>query len=720
MIIKKITIKNFRSYEDETTFDLEPKNGRNIILIGGENGAGKSTLFQAMKLCFYGPVSYGYQGLNSVYISKIKSNINHNAFKEEKVLSFINIEIILNEGTEKNIYTLKRSWTYEDLKLQEHFEVLKNSLLLDKDSTLYFENYIKTILPPSLFEFFFFDGEELAEHFVGKSANTHIKDALLQLCNYDTFDILKKSLKQYQRNNSSLDSEIKLKQEKYDSTLLEFNNIEKEIANLIDSKNTLSFDLENLIIERDNLKSEFKKAGGLLEAEKSSLTQRFTNLEKERDEINSNIKLYCNNDLPFLISNNLLYKVKNQLLKEKELSSFKDMKNKINEDILKEVAIEIEGNSNIDFNKFSNLLLDKLYSKDITLGNVKSIHMLSFEQENTVFNLINKIQNNSDKLKNNIKNYYKRLSEISNEIKEIRNTLNSSLEDKILENFIKNTNILNEKISKIESEIAVLDSNIKIKELEHSKINYNLVRAKNDYLNTMQSTNSLNISDKLIKSLTTIISRLTHSKIKILEKEFIYIFKSIIRKDSYIDTIKFDNDFNPTLYIYKDYSNIDIFNLVNNLGLDDLKKKYGDKFVDTLYSNYNVKSKSELMNYLENNITLDLITIPTKVNLNDFSSGEKQIYILCLIWALIKASDVEIPFTIDTPYGRIDETHRFGLTTKYLPKISNQVIILSTNEEIDSNAYELIKDYLCNEYLLEYLNTERKTIVHNKYFFEVN
>lgn len=53
MIINSITLKNFRSYEDETTFSFEPKNDKNIILIGGENGAGKSTLFEAIKLCIY-------------------------------------------------------------------------------------------------------------------------------------------------------------------------------------------------------------------------------------------------------------------------------------------------------------------------------------------------------------------------------------------------------------------------------------------------------------------------------------------------------------------------------------------------------------------------------------------------------------------------------------------------------------------------------------------
>ena len=83
MIINCITLKNFRSYEDETTFSFAPKNERNIVLIGGENGAGKSTLFEAIKLCIYGPTIYGYLGENHNYFTKIKNNVNDNTFKNE-------------------------------------------------------------------------------------------------------------------------------------------------------------------------------------------------------------------------------------------------------------------------------------------------------------------------------------------------------------------------------------------------------------------------------------------------------------------------------------------------------------------------------------------------------------------------------------------------------------------------------------------------------------
>ncbi|MBM6860590.1 DNA sulfur modification protein DndD, partial [Clostridium saudiense] len=194
------------------------------------------------------------------------------------------------------------------------------------------------------------------------------------------------------------------------------------------------------------------------------------------------------------------------------------------------------------------------------------------------------------------------------------------------------------------------------------------------------------------------------------------IFKTIIRKNEYVSSIVIEDSFDSTLYVGRDYTSFEILNIISNLGINDISKKYGLKFIEDLLNKFKVESIDELINHFNANPTFELIELRTKVNVNDFSKGEKQIYILCLIWALIKSSGVEVPFIIDTPYARIDETHRKSLTEDYLPKISKQVIILSTNEEIDSNLYSVIKPYICDEYLLLYNESARKTEVKKGYF----
>ena len=52
-------------------------------------------------------------------------------------------------------------------------------------------------------------------------------------------------------------------------------------------------------------------------------------------------------------------------------------------------------------------------------------------------------------------------------------------------------------------------------------------------------------------------------------------------------------------------------------------------------------------------------------------------------------------------------------------RISKQVIILSTDEEINEEYYEIIKPYIAREYLLVNDENQNRTTVKQHYFFGV-
>ena len=58
----KLVLKNFRSFKEETRFDLLLKMKKYSINRQG-NGAGKTSIFEAIKLCIYGPLAYRYGDL---------------------------------------------------------------------------------------------------------------------------------------------------------------------------------------------------------------------------------------------------------------------------------------------------------------------------------------------------------------------------------------------------------------------------------------------------------------------------------------------------------------------------------------------------------------------------------------------------------------------------------------------------------------------------------
>ena len=83
------------------------------------------------------------------------------------------------------------------------------------------------------------------------------------------------------------------------------------------------------------------------------------------------------------------------------------------------------------------------------------------------------------------------------------------------------------------------------------------------------------------------------------------------------------------------------------------------------------------------------------------SQGEKQLYISSLIKAILKESIHPLPIFIDTPLGRLDDEHISNILEHYYPNLSDQVVLLSTNNEITPARYQKIEKHVAKSYLIE-------------------
>ena len=159
--------------------------------------------------------------------------------------------------------------------------------------------------------------------------------------------------------------------------------------------------------------------------------------------------------------------------------------------------------------------------------------------------------------------------------------------------------------------------------------------------------------------------------------------------------------------------------LYKNLGNAEFTNLIGTKGESKLIKLLDIASINDLKNMTEVKIGQKPLLLYKKIELDRLSKGERQIFILALYWAIIEISGQNIPFVIDTPYARIDANHRREISEKFFPNISNQVIILSTDEEINEEYYKIVKPYVSKEYLLINDEKENRTTITNNYFFEV-
>lgn len=95
------------------------------------------------------------------------------------------------------------------------------------------------------------------------------------------------------------------------------------------------------------------------------------------------------------------------------------------------------------------------------------------------------------------------------------------------------------------------------------------------------------------------------------------------------------------------------------------------------------------------------------------SAGERQILAIAVLSALIRERKGRFPVVVDTPLARLDNKHRNSLINNFFSTISHQVLILSTDEEVQGDVYQALLPFIATQHRLEYREDEYRTIVVN-------
>lgn len=711
MYIKSLKLKNFRSYRGESELDLSIDDNKNIILLGGENGAGKSSIFEAIKLCLYGPTTYKYQGMVPNYISKIKDLINEDAYYEENIEAFIELDINLNVKNNVENYKVRRTWRFDDTVLREEYIVKQNGKLLTEKEAHIFENYFKSVISPDVFDLFFFDGERLFEILDDSFTKNNLENIILTLNNYDIFSDLNKELKLSLRRRNRAKKELKDDIKEMEALENKKSRLEKEIKDIKKERDLMIDKHGNTAIKLELGEKRFKEAGGLGRSKRLGLIEEKNRLKARRDDINNKIKVFSNEILPFLMVKDKLSDLKEQIYMEDKVLAYESIRKELDSSEIELIIKKYIVDSNKDDIKdITNEILATLYPRDLN-EEFTAIHFLSKKQIVDIIGFIEYI-NSIDISK---VNYFQELGEISVRLAEIREILRESISETEEEEYFKEKHKL--ELLKIEQKNEIENLKSELARLEEKKeiLENKLDKLKEKSLMILREDNVSLIVENIDNMTKDLLKNITSTKRREIEGYFNQIFSDIMRKSKFIDYIHIDNNFVITLYKNKLYKKDEIVQMIINLDFDELRKKQGNNFIKELEERSRGKSKQDILIYL-NMQDKEYIELSTKVDVNKLSSGEKQIYVLSLYWALIKSSNIGLPFIIDTPYARIDEKHRKAITNKFFPYISHQVIVLSTNTELVGDLYEGIKERVSKEYILDYDVDSRSTKIRKGYF----
>lgn len=712
MKINKVKLYNFSSYEGNNEFDFEVTDKKkNIILIGGKNGAGKTSLFTAIKVALYGPLAYGYVGANTHYTSKIKDLINSKAFQQETVEAEVQITLELKIEREIKSYIITRKWNYTAQKLTEEYSAERDGIKLDEQELSYFENYLQSIIPPDLFEFFLFDGEEVGNIFSTSAYNTYVKNAIFTLCGMDVFEIIRKYTHGYvSKNNSNEDNNTF---EEYECAKKEIESMESEKEHLEMDVSELTKDLEDVEVQLTELETSFKNAVGISRKEKKQLEDEYSQAEKIKTETLTNIKMFVEGLMPFYILKDFADPIMTQLDLEEKGEIFYYVQSKLKRNAIEELLKDDVSDEKID--QLIEHLLDTFKPKGFHDG-MEMMFDLSKEDIGRVNGIVSALEDFDVKT---MIETIKRRKEASDRTAEINRILKNSMCEEDVNAFaqkeneiLKKKDDLTRQLFEAQHRLEDIGRELQIKEQTRDK-------AMQTLKSNAQNKHVYELSAGISTMMEQFLEEKTLSIRNHLEKAIVQKLKTIYRKNNLITHIEISKNFDFNLYQDETYSSKEILTLYRNLGNSEFTNLIGAKGEKKLIKLLKLSSLNELKNISEDDIVNEQIHLYKKIELGRLSKGERQIFILALYWAIIEISGQNIPFVIDTPYARIDANHRREISEKFFPNISEQVIILSTDEEINEEYYKIVKPYVSKEYLLINDENENRTSIENHYFFEV-
>ena len=666
MLFSKIILENYGVYKDRQIFDFTSSSEKPIILCGGTNGAGKTTLFNSIMLCLYGQDSFEKRTTKKDYEEFLKRKI-HRYLGSKTVADFAAITIefeYYHQGKVEN-YSVSRLWKNDDGKIIENFSIKKNGEKLDSIDESQWHQFIRELLPRGVARLFFFDGEKIVKIAKEGNEDIEIKSSFDMLLGLDLVEQLKSDLEiNLMRNMKGGAKEI---QEKKDELDTELGQLEKNISDLMIKRERKTVELDEIQKIVDEYEEKISRLGGGYATQRHELQNKESVLKEKTVNIEENIREICLDALPFSMIPKQLEELVEQINQDQEITKNQFEKQSLEKN-LSQVSKEInEDEFWNDFKADSNLKkeisskIEELFQEKISSKSSEIQNPIIDLSPNDTVKILDTIKNIDTVLLSKLENHTIEYNKITEELQKIETALNNAPNDDEIGPLIAKLNSEHEKIGVIKTEFDHLDQKIHEQTSLIGLKKSALRQIVDEKYKQKASETNLQVTRDVQNVLDLYSSKLREKKLQLLEQYLIEAIQVLIHKEDFVEKVAID------------------------------KKT----FAMTLYR----KNNQEMLK-------------------DELSEGEKQMFATAVLWALAKTSGRPLPFMIDTPLARLDVEHRGKLVETFFPSASHQVVIFSTDAEIDEKYYAQLKPFISKSYLMKYDSGSGSAKVEEGFFWE--
>ena len=655
MIFRSLTLSNYRVFKDNHAIDLAPrKEGVNTKPIILFGG-----LNGAGKTSILTGIRLALLGSRAIGRG-VSRNEYHEYLKQQ-----INNKALQEDEASNTLISLTFTHTHQgvhssyriernwSLSQVESVKLYKNDQLESSLSSEQVQSFLAEIIPPRIANLFFFDGEKIAD-LAEDSTGTYLKEAVQQLLGIDIVNRLSDDLDLYIKQLT--------KDHAKSATQLEISVIEHEKKELLIRANKAREEGDKVNskltdIERivNSLEQDIQERGGAWAETKESEKQKAEELLRRQTSLQTKILNELDGDFPLSLAPKAIKELLDDLEAERSLKQELNFQDHL--------AKNINGLSLSLAQEFTEL---------------KNTEKLS----QSIASFFNNKQHESSSLKFDISDSdYFRLQN------QFKSALNSKEEFSILISELEQTESHFEQLSiniqrapkeeelhKLYKQLRELDTDksaLKLKYGEHLKKakSYTqkaleLAKKLEKIYSSQKTDESISKAQARVETTQTVLSQfnkeLTLLRVQQLEELFVASYRKLARKED----IKLSAQIDPNTFDVK---------LVDDNGLT--------------------------------------------INRKSMSAGEKQIFAFAILEALGKLSGKVLPVVVDTPLGRLDSKHRDKLIKHYFPEAGEQVILLSTDTEVDKDFFAAISHHVSHVYEINFDQESRCSKLTEGYFW---
>jgi len=661
MLIQELTLNNFRVYAGEHRFDLAPRKKygkfRPIILFGGLNGAGKTSILSGLRLALYGKDTLGQDTSQKRYNDFLLESIHHSR-ETDRAPSSASVALEFSYaklGTEHQI-RVERSWEKKGGSVKEMLKVYENDKAIQGLNYEQAQSFLNELIPIGVSDLFFFDGEKIAE-LAEDTRGSALEQSVKKLLGLDVVERLAGDLSVLNRNITKGGSELST-QKNIESLQELIQSHRDNIEKLRQSISTSSIQHADVSLKIKQLSKSITERGGHFSANRKDLEQRLDALRETRLDTISEASRLMSDASPLALADQFCARLEAQVLSDAQAGQISLSRVEVKKALK---TIEKSLKKKLDkstFDLVSSELNNLAKSKDLEVEDHKVVHDLTTEQANKI--LLTLKQSQDQKLQ--IQSLFSNLNKTESQIEEVEASLARAPDDELIQSDFESLQIAQRQLGKLDAEIAELKSRARNKAKEAVEAARQLDKLYETAAKSSDQQRVIGYIGNVNGLLKDFVNRTAEVKIRDLEQQFTQCFARLARKGDLAVMLKVD----PKTFK-----------------------------VQLLSSDGRVLAKDEL------------------------SAGERQIFAISVLEALAKTSGRQLPMIVDTPLGRLDSKHRSKLIEDYFPKASHQMIILSTDTEVDESFYKELSPDISRAYKLEYDSKTGSTHVEEGYFWQM-